>query len=195
MIESAQTASSAGISFNISSSGLKHSIQIDNWPFNAPTNTLDYQFSLNFTPPVTSYTNESIAPGLVRYTFFSSSKLVSTLQLLTKAVVDGVDTTISFTVTVLGGDVNVVIHFPHFSNSLFYDPDFSVTLAGSSGSGSGDGGSGGDLLPLLALLALLIPIAMIVVVVVVVVAVCIVRRARRSSSHGKGAVAFGDDGM
>lgn len=56
-----------------------------------------------------------------------------------------------------------------FTNSFFYDPDFSVTLA----SDSGDGGNGSDtqtlllaiLIPVLVVLALLIVLAIIVATV------------------------------
>jgi len=178
LFKESQTLSSAGVTFDVANSSLKLSIDIEGWNFAAPTNTLDFLISLNITPPVTSYTSVALSPAITVYTFYSSDVLVTTLQMLSAAVVDGVNRNVTFSLNQsAGGLFDVLVHFPHFTSSLVYDPDFGVTLGSNGGSSSGDGGSS-NLLPLLALLALLIPIVMVAVVVVVVVVVWIVRRQR-----------------
>ena len=96
------------------------------------------------------------------------------VRILHYAVVDGGNTPITFTLTETDNTANFTIYtltliFPLFTTSLLYDPDFSVTLQGSSLSSSGDGGSGGSLLPLLALIALVIPIAFVLICVAILV--------------------------
>jgi len=108
------------------------------------------------------------------------------MQLLNKAVVDGKNINISFDVVLQSGGsvIDVMLHFPHFSSSLEFDPDFSIVLGGD-GTGGGDGGST-KLLPLLALIALIIPIAMVAAVAVVLVLLWI--RKKRSKTALKNAV-------
>jgi len=65
------------------------------------------------------------------------------MQLLNKAVVDGKNINISFDVVLQSGGsvIDVMLHFPHFSSSLEFDPDFSVVLAGDKNNNGRDGGS------------------------------------------------------
>lgn len=180
LFQTNQSVSSAGINFTVPSGGLKQTIRIQNWNFSAPSNTLDLHFSLNITPPATNISSTSSSPGVTQFTFIANVSALATsqMQLLNKAVVDGKNINISFDVVLQSGGsvVDVVLHFPHFSSSLEYDPDFSIVFGGGDGT-TGNGGDGGstNLLPLLALLALIIPIAMVAVVVVVLVVLGVMR--------------------
>ena len=188
LFQTNQSVSSAGINFTVPSGGLKQTIRIQNWNFSAPSNTLDLHFSLNITPPATNISSTSSSPGVTQFTFIANVSALATsqMQLLNKAVVDGKNINISFDVVLQSGGsvVDVVLHFPHFSSSLEYDPDFSIVLGGD-GTGGGDGGST-KLLPLLALIALIIPIAMVAAVAVVLVLLWI--RKKRSKTALKNAV-------
>lgn len=62
--------------------------------------------------------------------------------------------------------LDLVLEFPFFNSSIFYDPDFSVTLA-TIDSQTDDSGSDRNLLPLLALIALIIPFTMLLLAAVV----------------------------
>ena len=120
------------------------------------------------------------------------------VRILHYAVVDGGNTPITFTLTETDNTANFTIYtltlnFPLFTTSLLYDPDFSVTLQGSSSlsSSSGDGGSGGSLLPLLALIALVIPIAFVLICVAILVFL-FVKSVRMQNGVGS-QIAFDED--
>jgi len=62
--------------------------------------------------------------------------------------------------------MNLEIVVPFFNSSIYYDPDFSVTLFGGGGTSGGGDGSGSNLLPLISLVVL-VPVCFVGLLVVV----------------------------
>ena len=172
-----QELSSAGINFTVAQSAIKLEIQLNRWNFSQPSNTLDLHLHLTTQPNVTSILpNSQLNASITSYTLFSANALLTTINFINNCVVDNTSfVPVSFSINNTGPYVHLVVHLPHFSDSLLYDPDFSEIL-GSSG---GDGGSSNNL-QLLALLSLLvIPFVLVGVTVVGVAIYVLVKRHHR----------------
>ena len=141
------------------------------WPFNSTKNYLQVQLPYTTLFPDTtlssSSTNDTTTFTLTNNGDQSAAAIIRCLLL---AEIDGIPQSLigisSSNPTNGTGFINVV--FPYFADTLFYDPDFSVVLQGSSS--SGDGGSNTSLIvglavglgvgiPLLAFILLLVILA------------------------------------
>ena len=170
---SAANLESAGIPFQVTPGTLKLSLMVSQWNFTNSTNGLHIVLNVNIDPPVTSVIVTNYG-SFTTYTLLSSNVLNTTITLLHFGVADNT------TIAPVGFSLNatsssptnstyaLILDFPHFTSSFFYDPDFSVTLAGGGNNNGGGDGSNDSLLPLLALVALVIPIAMVMIAIAVV---------------------------
>jgi len=144
------------------------------WQFLSTSNTLRLSLGLTIQPNVTSYrVSNSTNNNTTTFTFNSNGVMTTSVQLLRQCVVDSVTVLpVSFALIGQNPSLTLQVFLPYFTQTLQYDPDFSVALSGKSTDHSG---GGSDLLPLLSLIALVIPIGMVCIVAVVLV-VCFVRR-------------------
>jgi len=193
----ATTIDTAGISYPVSANDLKLDLALvgPGWTSHISAGVLHFNNIVTVQPPVTLMTNIS-NENLTTYILQSGNIQTTTIRIQHFAVVDGVNTPITFSFTRINASslvsnnnnytnpnttyFTLSLVFPAFTESLFYDPDFSIVLEGSQ-SFSGDGGS--NLLPLLALLALLIPIAFFIFGMIVLVFVVVRRRKMRAKVH------------
>jgi len=163
-----QTLNNTGITFSTAFSSVEMSISITGWNFTSPTNTLDVVFTLIGLPIINNiFYLGTDNQGLQAFQL-QSSALASTIRFLPSGIADGSIVPVGITFT---GTSGLTLHFPHFSTSMMYDPNFSVTFLNQ-------GGDGADL-KLLALLSLLIiPVAFILIAMAAGMGLCLWRRRR-----------------
>ena len=162
------------------------------WPFNSTKNYLQVQLPYTTLFPDTtlssSSTNDTTTFTLTNNGDQSAAAIIRCLLL---AEIDGTPQSligISSSNPANGtGFINVV--FPYFADTLFYDPDFSVVLQGSS---SGDGGSNTSLIVGLAVgLGVGIPLlAFILLLVILGVTGFLAWHRRHKLSQSRGDVNF-----
>lgn len=149
-----QTLNSAGIDFSLFPSALKLEIEVQNWSFLFPNDSLCINLQLNLSPNITAF-HSSNNGNITTFVLTCGNAMIVMMNMLNLCELNNV-TTAPVDFTLDPSTLLLSMTFPPFQ-SLLYDPDFSVLLTGSGGSSStsqGDGGGGSNLLPLVALAAL-----------------------------------------
>ena len=172
----ASNVTSAGVAFVTNPSAMKFQIQLSNWNFLQPTNTLRLHLSINVVPAATTVTPNTF-PGalggtITQYSIASLNVMTTTVQMIGYGIADGVNVPVNFTLTNPnnGSGLDLAMSFPHFSSTFLYDPDFSVTLYDNGGDGGSLLSTNNELLPLLALLVLIVIPGILLVGTVAIVA-------------------------
>jgi hypothetical protein len=159
--------------------------------------------------PITSRANTPTA-GLTSYyvpLFVSDTKtktrsttvsvVTATVVLFDVAIVDGSSATIRHAITAVAvngsTEYEVVLEFPPFERSIFYDPSIGLgVLLGSKDDGSGGVGGDSANVGLIVGVAVAIPVALVVVAVAIGVGVFVTWR-RRSNDDSSRAINFSVD--
>ena len=174
----ATTLNSAGVTFVTNSSTMKFEIQLGSWNFVQPTNTLRLHMTVDVLPAITSDSMVQLGQ-ITQFTLHSSNVLTTTINVIGYGVADGNNTAVAATLDASSNPADLVMDFPHFTSTFIYDPDFSVTVQGSTADGDGST----NLLPLLALIALVFVPGVLLLITVIIIAVVLFRKWRQNYSN------------
>jgi len=134
-------------SVNVVSNSLKFSVSITGWPFNSNNNYLSYDITVEDKGGDQDGSLETVDNG--QRVHLDGGYI----EVPTTAIIDGVTKNINVTYTTVGQST-INFEFPHFSQSLYYDP--TIVMDGMSGSNSNAAISVVPSILLLQLLAVLV---------------------------------------
>jgi hypothetical protein len=196
--------------FTIESNTLKWSVDITNGSTTSPV-TMRYKLGqVNTSPSALSWPSSELIvmpnlplPGMTTYlvplasdgpggTASPLNQVVAILQVFNTALVDGVSAPINHSVvldTQLAEYV-LVLTFPPFNHSLYYDPSIGLGVirpqaAGGSASSGGGGGGGGSILYVAVAVGVAAPVAIALLVAAVIGGVCFYKKRQRAQSTRK----------